>query len=138
VPGGEFELIERHLSALGVNRADVKLGVGDDAALVDPQPAAQLRCASAHLVLSNRTTQQINAAIQATFQNLAMDLRKVGNTPAWATLALTLPQADSTLVAMLASTVHSACLAQNIAVIGGDTTSGEASLTIFLTGLAQP
>mgnify|MGYP002640519556 CR=1 FL=1 len=134
--GGEFELIQQHLSALGANRADVGLGVGDDAALVDPTPSADLRCACMCIALCAQSAQGIGPVVESALQQLSTVLRDAGFIPAWATLALTLAHADERLVHLVADAVHRACLTHNIAVIGGDTTSGEASLTIFLTGQA--
>ena len=133
---GEFELIQQHLSALGAVRADVPLGVGDDAALVEPTPSADLRCACLCIALPDQSPQQLSQAVESAFQDLSMTLLDSGFKPAWATLALTLARTDERFVAVVADAVHRACLAQGIAIIGGDTTSGEASLTIFLTAQA--
>ena len=69
------------------------------------------------------------------FQDLYARLRDDGFTPAWATLALTLARSDQMLVRAVATAVHEACVTRGIAVIGGDTTAGADSLTIFLTGM---
>jgi thiamine-monophosphate kinase len=130
----EFELIRQHLSALGANRADVRLGVGDDAALIAPTPSADLRCACMCVALCAQSAQGIGHVVESAVQQLSSVLRDAGFIPAWATLALTLARADDRLVRLVADAVHRVCLAHDIAVIGGDTTSGEASLTIFLTG----
>src|SRR6185437_2797975 len=42
VPLSEFELIERYFRGCGAKRADVRLGVGDDAAILDCPAGAEL------------------------------------------------------------------------------------------------
>ena len=95
MPLSEFELIERYFSHCGAERADVALGVGDDAAL--------LALAAAERTWSPRSTRWSRACIscrtprpasighRALAVNLS-DLAAMGARPAWALLALTLPQ----------------------------------------------
>lgn len=132
---GEFELIKQHLSALGAPRADVELGVGDDAAVVDVAPHDEIRCTCACVMLVDRSQQRLTQAIDAVFKDLVAALKNDAFSPAWATLVLTLSQADETFIHAIATAVHTACCAEGIAVIGGDTTAGSDSLTIFLSGL---
>ena len=89
------------------------------------------------VALCAQSDQGIGQIVESAVQQLSTVLLDAGFTPAWATLALTLAHADDQLVGLVADAVHRACLAHDIAVIGGDTTSGEASLTIFLTGQAR-
>ncbi len=42
MPLGEFELIDRYFRDCGAKRADVKLGIGDDAALLESPAGEQL------------------------------------------------------------------------------------------------
>jgi thiamine-monophosphate kinase len=132
---GEFALIARHLSALGAPRNDVSVAVGDDAAILDTAPGAECCSACACVALAHGPDQCLAQSVAATIENLVVRLQDDGFTPAWATLVLTLSRTDDALVHLLAAAVHSACTAHGIAVIGGDTTAGAGSLTIFLTGL---
>ena len=47
---GEFELIARFFSKLGAERSDVRLGVGDDGAVVAPPPSRELMMVTDSLV----------------------------------------------------------------------------------------
>jgi thiamine-monophosphate kinase len=134
-PSGEFSLIARHLSALGAPRNDVSVAVGDDAAILDPAPGAERCSACACVALAHGPDQRLAQCVAATIGNLVVRLQDDGFTAAWATLVLTLSRTDDTLVRPVAAAVHSACTAHGIAVIGGDTTAGADSLTVFLTGL---
>ena len=129
---GEFALIARHLTTLGARRTDVVLGVGDDAAILEHPTSRGLRSAAACIALAGHTGAQLTRSIKESVRQLVGQLAAEGFTPAWATLALTLPQVDDALVQSIADAVHDACLQHNLAVIGGDTTAGKASLTIFM------
>ncbi len=134
-PSGEFALIARYLSELGAPRKDVSVAVGDDAAILDPAPGAERCSACACVALAHEPDQRLSRSVAATIENLVVRLQDGGFTPAWATLVLTLSRTDDTLVRLVAAAVHSACTAHGIAVVGGDTTAGAGSLTVFLTGL---
>ena len=96
MPLSEFTLIDRYLAAQGLTRSDVALGIGDDGALLVP-PLDQ------HLVVTLDTlvadvhffaaTDPERLGHKALAVNLS-DLAAMGALPAWATLALTLPQID--------------------------------------------
>ena len=42
MPQSEFELIGKYFSRLGAERADVRVGVGDDGAVLMPPPGREL------------------------------------------------------------------------------------------------
>jgi thiamine-monophosphate kinase len=93
---GEFSLIARYFSAVGAARADVRVGVGDDAAVLQCPPDAQLVAAIDTLVEgvhfpAGSPPQSIGHRALAV--NLS-DLAAMGARPAWALLALTLPRAE--------------------------------------------
>ena len=93
---GEFELIARHFAVLTQRRADVVLGVGDDAALLDPPPGQELVVTVDTLALGVHFFADCPPAAlghKALAVNLS-DLAAMGAEPAWALLALTLPTAD--------------------------------------------
>ena len=90
----EFELIERYFRKAGAMRSDVHLGVGDDAALLQSPPGAQLVAAMDTLVEGvhfppGSPPASIGHRVLAV--NLS-DLAAMGARPAWALLALTLPR----------------------------------------------
>ena len=127
---GEFALIERYLAHLGAARGDVALGPGDDAALLDAQGCAVTVAVAAAADCSDpyaAAREPLAAALQA--------LRGAGATPAWATLALSLERADDGWLRAFAETLHEACTAEGVQVVGGDTTGGGDAVTLFVTGL---
>ena len=101
---GEFELIRRFFmrppAAPGSGQAPqagVILGIGDDAALLEMPPDAQLVAAVDTIVAGRHFPQGTDARSighRALAVNLS-DLAAMGATPAWATLALTLPNVDT-------------------------------------------
>ncbi|MFT5449843.1 MAG: hypothetical protein ACI9DC_005041 [Gammaproteobacteria bacterium] len=129
---GEFGLIARHLTTLGARRSDVVLGVGDDAAILDHPTSRGLRSAGMCIALAGHTREQLTQNIEESVRHLVGQLAGEGFTSAWVTLALTLPQVDDALVQTIADALHNVCMQHNLAVIGGDTTAGKASLTIFV------
>src|SRR5450631_1992955 len=96
---GEFDLIERYFSrskSAEPTRTDVILGVGDDAALLRVPPDTDL-VAAVDTVVAGRHFPVNSDARSIGHRALAVnlsDMAAMGATPAWATLALTMPSAD--------------------------------------------
>jgi thiamine-monophosphate kinase len=95
---GEFELIERFFLRPASPRTEsgVILGIGDDAALLELPRGTDLAAAVDTLVAGRHFPEATDARSvghRALAVNLS-DLAAMGATPAWATLALTLPSAD--------------------------------------------
>src|SRR6184192_4297386 len=96
MPLSEFALIERYFRGCGAQRPDVLAGIGDDAALLSVAPDAELVAATDTLVAGVHFPHQSPPASighRALAVNLS-DLAAMGARPAWALLALTLPDAD--------------------------------------------
>ena len=95
----EFDLIDRIRARCGLTRADVVLGIGDDAALLMPPLGHELVVSTDALVEGvhfPRGTAPRDLGWKALAVNLS-DLAAMGATPAWALLTLVLPQADAAL-----------------------------------------
>jgi thiamin-phosphate kinase len=140
VPAGEFDLIDRYLRGRGAARADVRLGVGDDAALVEP-PAGQLLALAADTLVSGVHFPVGFAAEDVGHRVLAVnlsDLAAMGATPAWALLTLTLPSGDEAWVEGFAQGFDALARRCGTALVGGDTTSGPLSVTVAITGFVPP
>ena len=136
----EFELIERYFARLGPRRADVALGVGDDAALIDVPAGQQLVVAADTLVAGRHFPAGLRAddvGWRALAVNLS-DLAAMGATPAWATLALTLPEADEDWLESFAAGFALLAGQHGVALVGGDTTRGPLVLTVQLLGYVAP
>ena len=137
---GEFELIERYFSRLGATRGDVALGVGDDAALL-AVPAGQQLVACVDTLVAGRHfpagTEPADIGWRALAVNLS-DLAAMGATPAWALLALTLPEASAEWLEAFAAGFSQLALAHGVALVGGDTTAGPLTISVELLGLVEP
>ena len=119
---GEFELIARFLTGLGARRADVTLGVGDDAALVTVPAGHELvvtvdGIAEGVDFLSDARASDVGHRALAV--NLS-DLAAMGAAPAWATLSLSVPAADEAWLEDFAQGLDALARAHGIELIGGD------------------
>jgi thiamine-monophosphate kinase len=116
------------------------LGIGDDAALINPSDNQQLVVASDTLVEgvhfpSAATAMQIGT--RALCVNLS-DMAAMGARPRWFTLALTLPEekANSVWLADFSAGIAEIAGQFDIALVGGDTTSGPLTVSLTLIGEA--
>lgn len=136
----EFALIDRYFRDCGVKRGDVPLGVGDDAAVLDVPPGKQLVAAIDTVVEGvHFPTHAPPAAIghRALAVNLS-DLAAMGAEPAWALLALTLPNVSEAWLEGFAKGLGALAREHNVALVGGDTTSGPLTITIQVLGFIDP
>ena len=134
---GEFELIEKYFQR-PVRRA--ALGVGDDCALLDVAPGQRLAVSSDMLVEGRHflsTVAPERLGHKALAVNLS-DLAACGAEPLGFTLALALPRADESFVAGLAKGLFALAEAQDIELVGGDTTAGPLNLCITVFGQVPP
>src|SRR5579864_29263 len=132
----EFALIERYFRACGARRSDVRLGVGDDAALLDLPAGCELVAAVDTLVAGVHFpagSPPASVGHRALAVNLS-DLAAMGASPAWALLALTLPEADEGWLTEFAAGLAALARAHGVALVGGDTTSGPLCVTVTLLG----
>lgn len=132
----ESELIARYFRSCGAQRRDVALGVGDDAALLECPPGMQLVAATDTLVADVHFPSSVPPAAighRALAVNLS-DLAAMGARPAWALLALTLPEADEHWLGEFAAGFARLARAHEVALVGGDTTRGPLTVTVQLLG----
>ena len=133
---GEFALIDR-IRARVAGRADVVLGIGDDAALLQVPPGHQLVVTTDTLVAGVHfplDTPVADLGWKALAVNLS-DLAAMGAAPAWVSLALTLPQADADWVDDFLDGFLELADLHHLSLVGGDTTRGPLSVTITAHGL---
>lgn len=131
----EFALIDR-IRARSHGRADIALGIGDDAALLRLPPGE-------HLVVTMDTLNEgVHFPAESTpfdigWKTLAVnlsDLAAMGARPAWCTLSLSLPRVDAAWVEDFAEGLFALADRHAIALVGGDTTRGPLSLSITAMG----
>lgn len=136
----EFDLIERYFRPLTQSRADVPLGIGDDAALLLPEPGRQLAFSMDTLVAGVHFLPQA-AADDIGYKSLAVnlsDMAAMGAEPAWASLSLSMPQQDDAWLAGFAEGFRELAQAWQVQLVGGDTTRGPLSITVHICGYANP
>lgn len=135
---GEFDLIARYFAGLTPGRDDIRLGIGDDAALVHVPSGQELAIATDTLVAGVHFPDDTPPAAighKALAVNLS-DLAAMGAEPAWATLALTLPQVNEDWLRDFAAGLGRLAQQAGIALIGGDTTRGpQLVITVTVHGL---
>lgn len=132
-PLGEFDLIGKYFTR-PVRR--VALGVGDDCALLQPEPGMQLAVSSDMLVegrhfLSTVAPQRLGHKALAV--NLS-DLAACGAKPMAFTLALAMPRADEGFLAGFSQGLLALADAHGCELAGGDTTQGPLNLCITVFG----
>lgn len=131
----EFTLIDR-IRARTVERDDIVLGIGDDAALLQPRANEQL-VVTADTLNSGVHFPEDTAPFDIGWKTLAVnlsDLAAMGARPAWCTLALSLPQASEDWIDAFADGFFALADQHDIALIGGDTTRGPLSLSVTAMG----
>jgi len=136
MPLSEFSIIEHYFTRRH-RRADVVLGVGDDAALLAVPPGMQLAVCVDALVAGRHfplETSPEAVGHKALAVNLS-DLAAMGAEPAWATLALTLPEADERFLAGFAAGFYRLAERYGIELVGGDTVRGPLQIVVQLQGL---
>ncbi len=139
-PLGEFELIRRFFMREGKARdvgADgVILGIGDDAAVLALPPNTELIAAVDTIVAGRHFPQGTDARSighRALAVNLS-DLAAMGATPAWATLALTLPSADADWLTRFSTGLLDLAEEYGVRLVGGDTTQGPLTVSVQVLG----
>ena len=138
MPKGEFELIAKYFARVGAQRTDVRIGVGDDGAVVMPPASRELVVVTDSLlegVHFPSGSPPASIGHRAFAVNLS-DLAAMGAEPAWGLLALTLPEADEAWLADFSRAAGDLCRRHGVALIGGDTTRGPLGVTVTLLGFA--
>jgi thiamine-monophosphate kinase len=134
---GEFDLIARYFTRPGRHAV---LGVGDDCALLQPQPGMQLAVSSDMLVQGRHflsTTPAADVGHKALAVNLS-DLAACGAKPLAFTLALALPSIDEVWLAGFSKGLWALADAHSCELIGGDTTQGPLNICITVLGEVPP
>jgi thiamine-monophosphate kinase len=140
----EFGLIRRYFARSGAcsshDHPQVRLGIGDDAALLDLPVGETLAVTSDTLVAGRHFPHDalpFDIGWKALAVNLS-DLAAMAARPLGVTLALTLPQADESWLAAFAEGFFALADAHAVPLIGGDTTRGPLSITITALGAVPP
>ncbi len=133
----EFDLIARYFNRSRNNRQDVKLGSGDDCALLTLSDKHFLAVSTDTLVSGVHFMADIDP-VDLGYKALAVnlsDLAAMGADPAWLSLALTLPQVDENWLQKFSDSLFEQLNYYSMQLIGGDTTRGPLSMTLTVHGL---
>ena len=132
----EFELIERFFNRQ-VSSPGVVVGIGDDGAVLQPSPGhdqVQVIDTLVEDVHFPADSQAEDIAYRVVAVNLS-DIAAMGARPRWMTLALTMPPKKNQWLAGFANGLFEAAGEFDVALVGGDTTSGDAVVaTVHITG----
>lgn len=134
----EFSLIEQFFQRNSLLRQDVIIGIGDDAACVQVPDASQLLISTDTLVENVHflnSWDPYDIACRAVKVNIS-DMAAMAATPAWVSLALTLPKLDQTWLERFSKGLHETLALWRMALIGGDITRGPLTITITIHGFA--
>ncbi len=129
----EFDVIARYFTR-PAKRAVV--AVGDDCAIIHPNPGMQLAVSSDMLVEGRHFFHDVSPyslGYKALAVNLS-DLAAVGATPVAFTLALALPRIDETWLQEFSRGMWTLADSHHCELIGGDTTQGPLNICITVLG----
>lgn len=135
----EFDLIAR-IRSRAKQRADVVIGIGDDAAVLRPAAGRELVVTTdvlnegVHFLASDAPA---DIGWKALAVNLS-DLAAMGAAPAWCTLSLALPDVDDAWCDAMLDGFFELADAHGVALVGGDTTRGPLALGVTAMGQAAP
>lgn len=127
-----IDLIKQRVKA----RSDVVLGIGDDAALLSVPNDHYLVVSTDTLntgVHFPEETAPEDIGYKALAVNLS-DLAAMGATPAWASLAISLPDTDVEWLEKFLDGFFELADEHSVQLIGGDTTQGPLSITVTVHG----
>jgi thiamine-monophosphate kinase len=134
----EFDVIKKYFT-FPVTREDVLIAGGDDCASVSVPANKQLLITTDTLIAGVHfpaATSAEDIAYKSLMVNLS-DLAAMGATPAWITLAITLPEVDESWLTAFSQQLYAVLARFNLSLIGGDTTRGPLSITIQAMGLCD-
>jgi thiamine-monophosphate kinase len=129
----EFELIRRFFTHPARH---TRLGVGDDAALVQVRRGMDLVVSTDMLVVRRHFFADADPRLlghKALAVNLS-DLAAMGAEPRWATLSLSLPRADPVWLRAFSGGFMRLARAHGVDLIGGDTTRGPLAICVQIMG----
>jgi len=131
----EFALIERFFQR-STHDSAVRIGIGDDAAVVAPAPGCELAISVDMLVEGRHFLPDVDPESLG-HKTLAVnlsDLAAMGAKPRWALLGGALPDADERWLAAFTRGLFALADRFDVALIGGDTTRGPRNLCVTIIG----
>ncbi len=139
MPLSEFDLIQRYFTPTTPARDDVIQGVGDDGAVLHVPIGMDLVVSVDTLVSGVHFFADVDPAAlghKALAVNLS-DMAAMGAEPAWATLALTLPQVDEVWLEAFGRGFFELAEHYGVQLVGGDTCRGPLAMSVQMHGFIQ-
>lgn len=136
---GEFDLIARIARRVGPS-SDVLVGIGDDAAVLQPSPG-QLLVATTDSLVSGRHFTEAWSPAEIGHLALAVnlsDLAAMAAQPRWVLLSLTLPQADEAWLDGFLDGFLALAERFGVCLVGGNISAGPLNIGVQLLGEVQP
>jgi len=136
MPAGEFDLIDQLVRTQFIQRDEVALGIGDDAALLDVPSGYEL-VISTDTLNSGVHFPEDTSADAIGHKSLAVslsDLAAMGAEPVAVSLSLSLPEADEVWLKDFARGFFLLADQYKVQLIGGDTTRGPLSIGTTIYG----
>jgi thiamine-monophosphate kinase len=133
----EFNIIQRYFTRPAPNAV---LGIGDDAALIEPAPGMELAISTDMLVAGQHFLVDADPC-KLGHKSLAVnlsDMAAMGARPRWATLSLALPEPlvreNEKWLEAFADGFFRLAHAHQVGLIGGDTTRGPLNICVTIIG----
>jgi len=133
----EFSIIRQYFHDVGPECADVRLGIGDDAAVIAVPDGMQLAVSIDTLISGVHfppDTAAADVAAKALAVNLS-DLAAMAATPSWFLLSISLPGFDADWLQQFSDGLRRSAERYDVQLIGGDTCRGQLSITVQIAGL---
>ena len=132
----EQDLIKKYFSRHQSDLKSVIIGVGDDAAVVNPNKDTQLVITTDTLNIdqhfyANHPPEHLG--LKALAVNLS-DIAAMGATPHWATLSLSLEKVDHAWLKSFSQGLYKLADKHSVKIIGGDLVRGPLSITLQVIG----
>lgn len=135
----EFDLIS-YIKSQSQTDDSVILGIGDDAAVIQPPPDQQMVVSTDTLILGQHFD-ELTTAQQLGHKALAVslsDLAAMAAKPRWVTLNLTVPELDWKWLKEFVSGFMELANLHQLNLVGGDITQGPCTISTTVFGHAQP
>lgn len=129
----EFDLIRKHFTRPTKHS---NLGIGDDAALIAVSAGMELAVSTDMLVAGTHFFADADPC-KLGWKSLAVnlsDMAAMGAKPKWATLAISLPENNTTWLGLFSQGFFSCAEAFEVDLIGGDTTRGPLNICVQIMG----
>lgn len=129
----EFDLIRKHFTR---PTKHTQLGIGDDAALITLGAGMELAISADMLVAGTHFFADADPC-KLGWKSLAVnlsDMAAMGAKPKWATLAVSLPENNTTWLGLFSQGFFSCAEAFEVDLIGGDTTRGPLNICVQIMG----